>query len=577
MSFINFIWNYLKSSKKILIIAPIFMILEVVGDLLQPYLTQKIIDEGIAYGNKGLVLKFGTIMAVVAVLGLCCGIINTILATIVSQNFGTILREDGFNKVQHLSFKNLDKLNPSNIVVRLTNDINQLQNFVLMSLRILIRSPLMFIGSLVMAIITSKELSPIIFILTAFIIILLYLIIKKSYPVFLDTQVSLDKLNVIIKENFSAIRTVKAFVAEDKEEDKFNEKSMDLMKKNIKSSRIVALIIPMLMLSINMGIIFILWFGGNLAYNGGIAVGAIVAFINYLLQLMFSLIIAGMLLMTVSRALVSGKRVRELLNEEPDIKEDKNPVHKENLSGNIEFKHVFFKYEDSDKDWVLKDISFTAKNGDTIGIVGATGAGKTTLVELIPRFYDATKGEVLIDNINVKKYKEKTLRNNMSIVLQRALLFSGTIRTNIEQGKEDASLEDIRNAAKASQAHEFIERFEERYDSVVYQKGSNLSGGQKQRVSIARGLVKTPSVLILDDSTSALDAKSEELVKQALNKEFDDTTCFIVAQKISSVIDADKILVLDNGVLTGLGNHDELLKNNKVYNEIYKSQIGKEG
>ena len=577
MSFINFIWNYLKSSKKILIIAPIFMILEVVGDLLQPYLTQKIIDEGIAYGNKGLVLKFGTIMVGVAVLGLCCGIINTILATIVSQNFGTILREDGFNKVKHLSFKKLDKLNPSNIVVRLTNDINQLQNFVLMSLRILIRSPLMFIGSLVMAIITSKELSPIIFILTAFIIILLYLIIKKSYPVFLDTQVSLDKLNVIIKENFSAIRTVKAFVAEGKEEDKFNEKSMDLMKKNIKSSRIVALIIPMLMLSINMGIIFILWFGGNLAYNGGIEVGAIVAFINYLLQLMFSLIIAGMLLMTVSRALVSGKRVRELLNEEPDIKEDKNPVHKENLSGNIEFKHVFFKYEDSDKDWVLKDINFTAKNGDTIGIVGATGAGKTTLVELIPRFYDAVKGEVLIDNINVKKYKEKTLRNNMSIVLQRALLFSGTIRTNIEQGKEDASLEDIRNAAKASQAHEFIERFEELYDSVVYQNGSNLSGWQKQRVSIARGLVKTPSVLILDDSTSALDAKSEELVKQALNKEFDDTSCFIGAQKISSVIDADKILVLDNGVLTGLGNHDELLKNNKVYNEIYKSQLGKEG
>ena len=569
----SFFIKYLKPFKKFVFIAPIFMLIEVIVDLIQPFLIQQIIDKGLGGGDLNYVVKTGYFMGGFALIGIGAGITTIYLSSKISQSFGGYLREDTFKKIMGLSFRNLDHQSPSNLIIRLTNDVTQVQNLILMSFRILVRAPLLLVGSFLMAFFTARSLSPIIVVLIVIISIILFLIITKSAPLFTSSQKALDVLNTVLNENFTGIRAVKAFVRENYEIKKFDSKNEALYDVSVRSSLSVALIMPFLMLCVNFGIVASLYFGGKSVIAGNLEVGQIVAFINYLLQILVSLLISGMLLMNVTRAIVSAKRIIEIHEMKPDITYNSTDISA--INGTVTFDHVYFKYTDDD-DYILKHITFTAKTGETIGIIGLTGSGKTTLANLIPRFYDATEGKVLIDGKDIREFSEKALRSQISIVLQKAILFAGKLNTNIRYGNQEATVPEIEEAAKTAQAKEFIDKFPEKYDTYIYQKGSNLSGGQRQRVSIARGLVGDPKILILDDSTSALDAKSEALVKEALSKNHGDTTTFIIAQKISSIISADKILVIDKGQLKSVGTHEELLNSSDIYKDIYASQIGKE-
>lgn len=569
----KFFVKYLKPYKKIVFIAPIFMLTEVIVDLFQPFLIQQIIDKGLGAGNTDYVIRIGIFMCILSLIGILAGLSTIYLSSKISQNFGGYLREDTFKKIMSLSFKNLDHQSPSNLIIRLTNDVTQVQNLILMSFRILVRAPLLLVGSFIMAFFTATSLSPIIVILVIVITVVLFIIVRKSTPFFTNSQKALDTLNTVLNENFTGIRAVKAFVREDYEINKFDNKNENLYSVSTKAALVTALIMPFLMLCVNFGIVASLYFGGQFVIGGTLEVGQIVAFINYLLQILVSLLISGMLLMNVSRAIVSVKRIIEIHDMQTDITYKTDTV--DNIKGNVTFEHVYFKYSDNDE-YILKDINFAAKAGETIGIIGLTGSGKSTLANLIPRLYDTTKGKVLIDNKDIKEYSEKSLRSQISIVLQKAILFAGKLNTNIRYGNQSASDIEVEEAAETAQAKEFIDKFPEKYEKLISQKGNNLSGGQRQRVSIARGLVGDPKILILDDSTSALDAKSEALVKEALSNEHNDTTTFIIAQKISSIKTADKILVIDAGKLISAGTHEELLKSSDLYQEIYSSQLGKE-
>ena len=488
------------------------------------------------------------------------------------------LREGTFDKIQRLSFRNIDELSISNLIVVLTNDINQLQNFVMSGTRILIRSPLLFIGSIILGIITAPRLSPIYLVIILVISIALFLIIKKSYPLFYGAQQGLDDMNTTLKENFDGIMAVKSFVQENNEKEKFKGKSSNLAKLNTSTSRMVGTILPIFLASINLGIVAILWFGGKSAINNDLPIGSLVAFINYLSQLLVALIIASLLFMNFTRAMVSAKRVENIMNATSDVVFMNTSKNADDIRGDITFENVSFDYDETDgfEEYALKDVNLHIKEGEFVGIIGSTGSGKSTLVNLIPRFYDPTSGKVLLDGVDIRNYNEATLRKNISIVLQSATLFSGTVKSNIVQGDLDAVEDDITRAAKIAQAKEFIDRLPENYESIVYQRGNNLSGGQKQRISIARGLVGNPRILILDDSTSALDAKSESLVKKALNRELKNTTTIMVAQKISSIIDADKIVLIDQGQILAVGSHEELMNSSVHYKNIYNTQLGEE-
>ena len=540
---------YFSSLGILVFIAPIFMILEVLCELIQPYLLQIVIDRGIKNNDKALIVELGGLMIFIAIVGVLLGILNTYNSSKISTVFAMNLREGTFDKIQRLSFRNIDELSISNLIVVLTNDINQLQNFVMSGTRILIRSPLLFIGSIILGIITAPKLSPIYLVIILVISIVLFLIIKKSYPLFYGAQQGLDDMNTTLKENFDGIMAVKSFVQENNEKEKFKGKSSNLAKLNTSTSRIVGTVLPIFLASINLGIVAILWFGGKSAINNALPIGSLVAFINYLSQLLVALIIASLLFMNFTRAMVSAKRVENIMNATSDVVFMNTSKNADDIRGDIIFENVSFDYDETDgfEEYALKDVNLHIKEGEFVGIIGATGSGKSTLVNLIPRFYDPTSGKVLLDGVDIRNYNEATLRKNISIVLQSATLFSGTVKSNIVQGDLDAVEDDITRAAKIAQAKEFIDRLPENYESIVYQRGNNLSGGQKQRISIARGLVGNPKILILDDSTSALDAKSESLVKRALNRELKNTTTIMVAQKISSIIDADKIVLIDQG------------------------------
>ena len=559
-------------------IAPIFMILEVLCELIQPYLLQIVIDRGIKNNDKALIVELGGLMIFIAIVGVLLGILNTYNSSKISTVFAMNLREGTFDKIQRLSFRNIDELSISNLIVVLTNDINQLQNFVMSGTRILIRSPLLFIGSIILGIITAPKLSPIYLVIILVISIVLFLIIKKSYPLFYGAQQGLDDMNTTLKENFDGIMAVKSFVQENNEKEKFKGKSSNLAKLNTSTSRIVGTVLPIFLASINLGIVAILWFGGKSAINNALPIGSLVAFINYLSQLLVALIIASLLFMNFTRAMVSAKRVENIMNATSDVVFMNTSKNADDIRGDIIFENVSFDYDETDgfEEYALKDVNLHIKEGEFVGIIGATGSGKSTLVNLIPRFYDPTSGKVLLDGADIRNYNEATLRKNISIVLQSATLFSGTVKSNIVQGDLDAVEDDITRAAKIAQAKEFIDRLPENYESIVYQRGNNLSGGQKQRISIARGLVGNPKVLILDDSTSALDAKSESLVKRALNRELKNTTTIMVAQKISSIIDADKIVLIDQGQILAVGSHEELMNTSVHYKNIYNTQLGEE-
>lgn len=569
---------YFSSLGILVFIAPIFMILEVLCELIQPYLLQLVIDRGIKNNDKTLIVELGALMIFIAVVGVLLGILNTYNSSKISTVFAMNLREGTFDKIQRLSFRNIDELSISNLIVVLTNDINQLQNFVMSGTRILIRSPLLFIGSIILGIITAPRLSPIYLVIILAISTVLFLIIKKSYPLFYGAQQGLDDMNTTLKENFDGIMAVKSFVQENNEKEKFKGKSSNLAKLNTSTSRIVGTVLPIFLACINLGIVAILWFGGKSAINNVLPIDSLVAFINYLSQLLVALIIASLLFMNFTRAMVSAKRVENIMNATSDVVFMNTSKNADDIRGDIIFENVSFDYDETDgfEEYALKDVNLHIKEGEFVGIIGATGSGKTTLVNLIPRFYDPTSGKVLLDGMDIRNYNEATLRKNISIVLQSATLFSGTVKSNIVQGDLDAVEDDITRAAKIAQAKEFIDRLPENYESIVYQRGNNLSGGQKQRISIARGLVGNPKILILDDSTSALDAKSESLVKKALNRELKNTTTIMVAQKISSIIDADKIVLIDQGQILAVGNHEELMNNSVHYKNIYNTQLGEE-
>jgi ATP-binding cassette subfamily B protein len=567
--------RYLKPYTLFAILAPLFMLIEVICDLYQPTLLAHIVDNGILKNNFQLILHTGLVMLAVAFIGVIGGVSCTVFSSLASQYFGRDLRNELFKKVQQFSFSNIDKFHTSSLITRLTNDINQLQTLVMMSLRIMVRAPLLFVGGIIMAIYLNKNLS-IIFLFSIPILASIFLfIMKKSFPLFSEVQKRIDYVNNVVRENLVGIRVVRAFRREDYEKERFKYANTMLMNAVIKAIMLMIIAMPLFMLVMNLSILVVLWFGGLLVNQGNMKVGEVMAYINYMGQIMFSLMMIGNILMFVSRASVSAERVLEVLEEKIDIQNKENADKTPIRGGKVKFEHVYFSYFNKEES-VLKDINFEVNSGEIIGIIGTTGSGKSTLVNLIPRLYDVTSGRILIDGRDIRDIDLKILRDAISMVPQDTILFSGTIKENICWGKEDATYEEIIESAKIAQAHEFIIRLPQGYDTVIGERGVTLSGGQKQRIAIARALIKKPKILILDDATSALDFATEQKIIHGLRGIIKNCTTFIVAQRVSTMMNADKIIVLDKGKIVGFGSHAELLKNNDFYREIYKSQIDEE-
>ena len=546
--------------------------LMIASSLLLPWFLKHILD-ALQEQNSQTIYSMGGWLIGVGFVGLVAGGINVTLAAYIAQAVSSDLREETFRKIQTFSYANIEEFNAGNLVVRMTNDINQIQNVTMMLFQILLRLPILFIGSVILAIVTMPSLWWIIFLLILLIAGLTAVMMGMMGPRFKKFQTLLDKINAIAKENLRGVRVVKSFVREEDQFHKFSQVSDELLSENLYIGYAFSIIEPMMMLVGYSSVYLAIWtLSGMIQAEPGL-VSSIASFIGYLSQIIFTIIMVGFLGNGVTRGIISIRRIKEVLATEPAMTFPDSPD--EELEGSLSFEHVTFSYPNDDEP-MLKDISFEVEPGQMIGFVGATGAGKSTLAQLIPRLFDPQEGSVKIGGRDLRELSQGTLRKNVSIVLQRAILFSGTIADNLRQGKLNASLPEMERAARIAQASEFISRMEESFDSAVEERGSNFSGGQKQRMSIARGVVNNPNILILDDSTSALDAKSEKLVQEALNKELQGTTTIIIAQKISSVVHADKILVLDQGRLIGQGTHAELVATNDVYREIYETQKGKE-
>lgn len=546
--------------------------LMIASSLLLPWFLKHILD-ALQEQNSQTIYSMGGWLIGIGFVGLVAGGINVTLAAYIAQAVSSDLREETFRKIQTFSYANIEEFNAGNLVVRMTNDINQIQNVTMMLFQILLRLPILFIGSVILAIVTMPSLWWIIFLLIVLIAGLTAVMMGMMGPRFKKFQTLLDKINAIAKENLRGVRVVKSFVREEDQFHKFSQVSDELLSENLYIGYAFSIIEPMMMLVGYSSVYLAIWtLSGMIQAEPGL-VSSIASFIGYLSQIIFTIIMVGFLGNGVTRGIISIRRIKEVLATEPAMAFPDSPD--EELEGSLSFEHVTFSYPNDDEP-MLKDISFEVEPGQMIGVVGATGAGKSTLAQLIPRLFDPQEGSVKIGGRDLRELSQGTLRKNVSIVLQRAILFSGTIADNLRQGKLNASLPEMERAARIAQASEFISRMEESFDSAVEERGSNFSGGQKQRMSIARGVVNNPNILILDDSTSALDSKSEKLVQEALNKELQGTTTIIIAQKISSVVHADKILVLDQGRLIGQGTHAELVATNDVYREIYETQKGKE-
>ena len=546
--------------------------LMIASSLLLPWFLKHILD-ALQEQNSQTIYSMGGWLIGIGFVGLVAGGINVTLAAYIAQAVSSDLREETFRKIQTFSYANIEEFNAGNLVVRMTNDINQILNVTMMLFQILLRLPILFIGSVILAIVTMPSLWWIIFLLIVLIAGLTAVMMGMMGPRFKKFQTLLDKINAIAKENLRGVRVVKSFVREEDQFHKFSQVSDELLSENLYIGYAFSIIEPMMMLVGYSSVYLAIWtLSGMIQAEPGL-VSSIASFIGYLSQIIFTIIMVGFLGNGVTRGIISIRRIKEVLATESAMVFPDSPD--EELEGSLSFEHVTFSYPNDDEP-MLKDISFEVESGQMIGVVGATGAGKSTLAQLIPRLFDPQEGSVKIGGRDLRELSQGTLRKNVSIVLQRAILFSGTIADNLRQGKLNASLPEMERAARIAQASEFISRMEESFDSAVEERGSNFSGGQKQRMSIARGVVNNPNILILDDSTSALDAKSEKLVQEALNKELQGTTTIIIAQKISSVVHADKILVLDQGRLIGQGTHAELVATNDVYREIYETQKGKE-
>ena len=555
-------------------LAPIFMIIEVAMDLMQPTLMKNIVNVGIAEGNISYVLSTGIKMVGASLLGLVGGAMCTAFSSVASSRFGRDLRKDVFKKVQSFSFFELDKLKTSSLITRITNDITQVQNIVLMMLRVMVRAPFSVIGGIIMAFIISPSLSVVFAVSMPLILIFVFFVIKKAFPLFMEMQNKIDRVNTVMRENLLGIKVVKAFVGYKTEEKRFKTANEDLMEFSIRATKITMLMWPFVNFTVNASTIAVLWYGGNLHVQDKILVGDIMAFLNYLTQILMSLTMVIMMLMNFSRAQASAKRLNEIFDTDVSVKEPVSPKMPDGID--IKFDHVYFSYNLSDSEYVLKDISFTAEKGQTIGIIGGTGSGKSTLVSLIPRLYDVSHGKITIGGIDVREIDGKTLHKMTGMVLQESILFEGTVKENLLYGNENADDEELYRAIEDSCADEFIKREENGLSKQVEQRGRNFSGGQKQRLSIARTFVKNPDILILDDSTSALDLATEAKIRAGLLKRGKNGIMFIIAQRISAIMNADKILVLDDGKIVGEGTHDELIKSNEIYRSIVVSQLGEE-
>ncbi len=546
--------------------------LMVASSLLQPRYLQEVLDALLA-GKYEAIYSIGAWLIGVAVVGLVAGGLNVVLAAYIAQGVSSDLREDAFRKIQTFSYANIEQFNAGNLVVRMTNDINQIQNVVMMTFQILFRLPLLFIGSFILAVQTLPSLWWVIVLMVILIFGLTAVMMGMMGPRFAKFQTLLERINAIAKENLRGVRVIKSFVQEKEQFAKFTEVSDELLGQNLYIGYAFSVVEPFMML-VGYGAVFLsIWLVAGMVQSDPSVVGSIASFVNYLSQIIFTIVMVGFLGNSVSRAMISMRRIREILDAEPAM--TFKDVPDEELVGSLSFENVTFTYP-MDKEPMLKDVSFTVEPGQMVGVVGATGAGKSTLAQLIPRLFDPQEGAIKIGGKDIREVSEGTLRKTVSIVLQRAILFSGTIADNLRQGKGDATLFEMERAANIAQASEFIHRMEKTFESPVEERGTNFSGGQKQRMSIARGIVSNPRILIFDDSTSALDAKSERLVQEALNKDLKGTTTIIIAQKISSVVHADKILVLNQGRLIGQGTHADLVANNAVYREIYETQKGKE-
>ena len=555
------------------ILAPILMLLEVAMDLTLPTMLSNIVDIGIANSDINYVLTAGAKMILFAFLGLIGGVGCSIFSTIAAVNLGQNLRDGLFAKIQSLSFLELDHFKTSSLITRLTNDITQVQTMVMMGLRILVRAPLLCIGGLWMAYRLSQSLSIVFVITIPIILIFVAIVMSKSFPLFKTMQEKIDKVNNVMRENLLGVRVIKAFTMEHKQRDRFNEANDDLMSQSIRAQKIMIILNPVVMLLVNFSVIGVLWYGGYLVRDGLLETGKIMAFINYLTQIMMSMMMVIMISMNFSRAKASADRINEVFATNSSIQENEKTAELTNYD--IEFKNVSFKYHEHSEE-VLKDISFKIKQGNQVGIIGGTGSGKSSLVNLIPRLYDVSEGEVLIGGQNVKTLSLSELRDKIGVVLQESILFSGTIASNFKFGYHEATQDELDDAAKDAQAMEFIQAKEDGYETVVEQRGKNLSGGQKQRVSIARTLIRDPKILILDDSSSALDMATESKLQRAIKERMKESTVIMIAQRISAVMDADQIIVLDQGEISGIGTHEELLKTNEIYRSIAISQLGEE-
>ncbi len=568
------LFKFLKGSYLFAIAAPLFMLVEVMMDLQQPTLMANIIDIGIANGDKQYIIVTGLKMIIVALIGFVGGAGCSITASFAAMAFGTRLRQAMFDKIQTLSFIELDKLKTSSLITRLTNDVTQIQNTVMMLLRAMVRSPLLIIGGIIMAMTISPKLTLIFAVSMPILIFFVVLIVRKSFPLFLKMQIKIDRVNTVMRENLLGARVVKAFVGHEKEEMRFEIANQDLVKWSTRAQKITVLLWPLLTLVLNLSIIALLWFGGNLVVAGELKSGEIMAFMNYLMQILMSLMMVVMLVINFSRAKVSADRVNEVLDTETTIKNPLQPL--EITKFDIEFKNVYFGYNNLPNEYVLKNISFSAHPGETIGIIGGTGSGKSSLVGLIPRLYDANEGSVMIGGVDVKQISMESLRENIGVVMQDSILFSGTIEENLKWGNEYSDANAMEQVLHDVQAYEFISVLKDKYQSTVEQRGKNFSGGQKQRLSIARTFMKNPKILILDDSTSAVDMATEAKIQNTLNRRQNQAIVFVIAQRISAIQEADKIIVLDEGEISAIGTHEELIKTNETYRSIVASQLGEE-
>lgn len=575
--------KYVIPYKSAFILGPIFMIVEVFGEIILPKLMSMIINYGcgqdvtVAAKGPAYIIGIGAAMIGTALLMMMGGVLGAYFAVKASVNFAGDLRRDVFAKVQKFSFANIEKFSTGSLVTRLTNDITNIQNVLSMGLRMLLRAPGMLIGGLIMAFLMNAKLALVFCVVIPVLIIALAFVMKTAFPRFDVMQTKIDGLNSRIQENITNQRVVKSFVRDDFEKETFDRANNELKDKTLRAMKVVILTMPIMTLAMNLTVMAVVWFGGQQILIGDMPVGNLTAFTTYVTQILMSLMMVSMIMIQGSRAMASSHRILEVLDTDIDLNDD-NASEKERLvtSGEIEFKNVCFRYYKKHKKNVLQSINFTAKPGEVVGIIGSTGSGKSSLVQLIPRLYDCDEGEVLVDGVNVKEYSLNHLRDGVAMVLQKNTLFSGSIMENLRWGDEEATDEQVKEAAKAAQADGFVSEFADGYDRELGQGGVNVSGGQKQRLCIARALLKKPKILILDDSTSAVDTATEAQIRKSFSTTLKDTTKLIIAQRISSVEDADRILVMDEGQIVGQGTHKELLESCETYQEIYYSQRSKE-